>query len=85
MNNVKREDLEVKINFLGFLIMENKMKKGTDDVIKQLNEARIRTVMATGDNILTAISVGNQCGFVNYETNFYLGDLVANYEGNKEV
>ena len=39
--------------------MENKMKEGTDEVISKLKEANIKTIMATGDNILTAISVGN--------------------------
>ena len=44
--------------FLGFLILENKIKDCTKRVITNLNEAKIKTIMATGDNILTAISVG---------------------------
>jgi cation-transporting ATPase 13A3/4/5 len=38
--------------------MENKMKPGTNLTIRELNDASIRTIMATGDNILTAIAVG---------------------------
>ena len=32
--------------------------------------------MATGDNILTAMSVGRKCGIIKEETIIYLGDLV---------
>ena len=32
--------------------------------------------MATGDNVLTAISVGNECKIVNFDKDFYIGDLV---------
>jgi cation-transporting ATPase 13A2 len=38
--------------------MQNKLKPVTTGVIQQLNAANIRTIMATGDNMLTAISVG---------------------------
>lgn len=38
--------------------MENKLKPITTDIIKKLHEANIKTVMVTGDNALTAISVG---------------------------
>mmetsp|Transcript_30528 Transcript_30528/g.29945 ORF Transcript_30528/g.29945 Transcript_30528/m.29945 type:complete len:126 (-) Transcript_30528:1247-1624(-) len=57
INSVEREDMEKDIEFLGFLIMENKLKEATPHVIDQLTEAEVRCVMATGDNILTAVSV----------------------------
>lgn len=37
--------------------MQNKLKKATKKVIETLQDACIRTVMITGDNVLTAISV----------------------------
>ncbi|KAF7464430.1 Hypothetical predicted protein [Marmota monax] len=37
--------------------MENRLKKETKPVLKELSEARIRTVMITGDNLQTAITV----------------------------
>ncbi|VDK62717.1 unnamed protein product [Cylicostephanus goldi] len=44
--------------------MENRIKPVTLGVINQLNRARIRTVMVTGDNLLTAMSVARECGIV---------------------
>lgn len=40
--------------------MSNLMKPGTPDTIKELQEAHINCIMATGDNVLTAISIAKQ-------------------------
>ena len=55
--SILRERVESDLNFLGLLVMENRLKPETTDVIKKLNHCNVRTCMATGDNILTAISV----------------------------
>ncbi|XP_074046718.1 putative cation-transporting ATPase 13A5 isoform X3 [Macrotis lagotis] len=52
-----REEIESELTFLGLLIMENRLKKETKPVLKELSNARIRTVMITGDNLQTAITV----------------------------
>lgn len=56
--------------------MQNKLKPVTIKSIAELNDADIRTVMATGDNMLTAISVGRKCGIVPGDQIVYLADLV---------
>lgn len=53
-----REEFEKDLSFLGFLVMENKLKEATRGTISALNDCNVRTIMATGDNTLTAISVG---------------------------
>ncbi|KAJ3081881.1 hypothetical protein HK102_002077, partial [Quaeritorhiza haematococci] len=60
-----REEIEKDLEFLGFIVFENKLKPRTGPVVEMLREARIREVMCTGDNILTAISVSRECGLVN--------------------
>ncbi|XP_066203653.1 probable cation-transporting ATPase 13A5 isoform X2 [Saccopteryx leptura] len=57
VESLSREKVESELTFLGLLIMENRLKKQTRPVLKELNEARIRTVMVTGDNLQTAITV----------------------------
>nr|XP_020820305.1 probable cation-transporting ATPase 13A5 isoform X4 [Phascolarctos cinereus] len=52
-----REEVESELTFLGLLIMENRLKKETKPVLRELSSARIRTVMITGDNLQTAITV----------------------------
>ncbi|VBB88437.1 Vacuolar protein with a possible role in sequestering heavy metals, putative [Yarrowia lipolytica] len=62
---LSREEVESQLDFLGFIVFENKLKPTTAGVIRQLeNQAKIRTVMCTGDNVLTAISVARECEMV---------------------
>lgn len=65
--------------------MENKLKPITTSIIEQLQTAHIRTVMVTGDNILTAISVARQCKIVNEKQRIYLGDLSENKVNDKYI
>ena len=56
--------------------MENKLKPQSSDVLRTLNDCQIRTVMATGDNVLTAISVARQCKMLSPSKTIFLGDLI---------
>ncbi|ODQ78269.1 hypothetical protein BABINDRAFT_162923 [Babjeviella inositovora NRRL Y-12698] len=62
--SVDRDDAESQLDFLGFIVFENKLKASTKGTLAELRQAQLRTVMCTGDNILTAISVGRECGLV---------------------
>ncbi|XP_063864679.1 polyamine-transporting ATPase 13A3-like isoform X3 [Scylla paramamosain] len=62
---INRDEVECDLQFLGLLVMENRLKKETTPVIAQLHRAHIKTIMVTGDNMLTALSVGRECGLVS--------------------
>lgn len=64
VQRLPRESVESDLEFLGFVVLENRLKPDTTEVIGALTKANIRTVMITGDNILTAISVARDCGIV---------------------
>ncbi|KAI0398241.1 hypothetical protein F5Y17DRAFT_411584 [Xylariaceae sp. FL0594] len=59
-----REQVESDLDFVGFIIFENKLKPTTAAVLKELNQSNIGSIMVTGDNILTAISVARNCGLI---------------------
>ncbi|KAH7579776.1 hypothetical protein B1J92_M11308g [Nakaseomyces glabratus] len=61
---VRREEVESNMEFLGFIIFQNKLKDATSPTLSKLKTANIRTVMCTGDNVLTAISVGKECQLI---------------------
>lgn len=65
VQKVPRDTVERNLTFLGFCVMENRLKEDTMAVIKSLADAQIRTVMVTGDNILTAISVAKNCKMIS--------------------
>ncbi|EEQ36531.1 hypothetical protein CLUG_00654 [Clavispora lusitaniae ATCC 42720] len=64
-NGLERESAESDLQFCGFIIFENKLKPSTKGTLQELREAAIRTVMCTGDNVLTAVSVGRECGLIH--------------------
>ena len=47
------------------LVLSNDLKPQTIGAISDLQNAEINSVMITGDNLLTAISVGKKCGIIN--------------------
>uniref|UniRef100_A0A8C8BRQ2 Cation-transporting ATPase n=1 Tax=Otus sunia TaxID=257818 RepID=A0A8C8BRQ2_9STRI len=63
--NLTREEVESDLTFLGLLIMENRLKRETRPVLEELSAARIRSVMVTGDNIQTAVTVAKNAGMIS--------------------
>ncbi|XP_040913739.1 cation-transporting ATPase 13A2 isoform X2 [Toxotes jaculatrix] len=61
---IERGEVEKDMQFLGFLMMKNLVKPESAKVINILRLAHLRTVMVTGDNILTAVNVAKSCGMV---------------------
>ncbi|KAJ0171112.1 hypothetical protein K1T71_013311 [Dendrolimus kikuchii] len=59
-----RDEVERDLEFLGLVIMENRLKAATTGIIRELKEANIHVVMITGDNIHTAVSVAKECGIL---------------------
>lgn len=64
VQRISREQIESDLNFLGFVILENRLKPDTIDIVTNLMTANIRTIMVTGDNILTALSVAHDCDMI---------------------
>lgn len=48
LNYMKREDIEKDLEFLGLIILENRLKPQTEGVIKELKDAHVKVVMITG-------------------------------------
>ncbi|KAK2177445.1 hypothetical protein NP493_592g01064 [Ridgeia piscesae] len=78
---ISRASVECDMSLLGLLILENTLKPQTTPVIHQLKNADIRTVMVTGDNILTAVSVARQCGMVAPRESIILASAYVPEEG----
>ncbi|KAI9714775.1 MAG: hypothetical protein M1820_000064 [Bogoriella megaspora] len=76
IQKMKREEAESDLEFLGFIVFENKLKPTTTGVIQELTEANIRNVMCTGDNILTAISVARECELIDRTAHCFVPHFV---------
>lgn len=76
VQKMKREEAESNLEFVGFIVFENKLKDITTEIVEELTEANIRTVMCTGDNILTAISVARECGLIDKSAHCFVPRFV---------
>ncbi|XP_021171298.2 probable cation-transporting ATPase 13A3 isoform X2 [Fundulus heteroclitus] len=76
VQTLSRDLIESNMEFLGLIIMQNKIKQETAGVLTELQTANIRTLMVTGDNMLTAISVARDCGMVHPHENVIVADAV---------
>nr|XP_019958091.1 PREDICTED: probable cation-transporting ATPase 13A3 isoform X1 [Paralichthys olivaceus]XP_019958100.1 PREDICTED: probable cation-transporting ATPase 13A3 isoform X1 [Paralichthys olivaceus] len=76
VQSLSRDLIETNMEFLGLIIMQNKIKQETAGVLHELRQANIRTLMVTGDNMLTAISVARDCGMVRAHEQVIIADAV---------
>uniref|UniRef100_A0A3P9NLQ9 Polyamine-transporting ATPase 13A3 n=1 Tax=Poecilia reticulata TaxID=8081 RepID=A0A3P9NLQ9_POERE len=74
VQTLSRDLIETNMEFLGLIVMQNKIKQETAGVLTELRRANIRTLMVTGDNMLTAISVARDCGMVRPHENVIVVD-----------
>uniref|UniRef100_A0A672KRZ5 ATPase 13A3 n=1 Tax=Sinocyclocheilus grahami TaxID=75366 RepID=A0A672KRZ5_SINGR len=81
VQNTNRDQIEKNMDFLGLIIMQNKLKTETPGVLEDLRRANIRTVMVTGDNMLTAISVARDCGMIQPQDRVIIADALPPKDG----
>ena len=76
VDRMKRPEVESNLEFIGFIVFENKLKASTAGVIKELHNAGIRKIMCTGDNVLTAISVAKECSLIDRTAHCFVPHFV---------
>lgn len=80
LDRMDRAEAESRLQLIGFIVFENKLKEITTEIIDELNEAKIRNIMCTGDNILTAISVARECNLMERDSHCFVPHFM---EGDK--
>lgn len=77
----RAEDFETDLTFLAFLVFENPVKRETMGVIRMLEACRVKSVMITGDNLMTAVSVGIKARILDPTHHIFM----AQVEGDRLV
>ncbi|KAM9790634.1 LOW QUALITY PROTEIN: polyamine-transporting ATPase 13A3-like [Syngnathus typhle] len=80
IHSLSREQIETGMDFLGLIIMQNKIKEQTNGVLLDLRQANIRTLMVTGDNMLTAMA--RDCGMIQAHEKVIIADAVPPNDQN---
>lgn len=83
VERMKRTEIETELIFDGFLILMNCLKPETTNIIEELHAAKLRTVMITGDNIFTALSVAKDCRMIKPNEEVYIIKCDGNHCDNK--
>ncbi len=71
--------------FLGFILIKDEIRPTTIEGIKKVTESGIQTVMITGDNKLTAISIAKEIGLLTKEDDIVLTSKELNKMNDIEV
>lgn len=72
-----RDECEKNLQFLGLVVFVNKVKKGTRSVVDELNGNNFKSVIVSGDHVLTAISVGKECNIIAANDKVLLADVTS--------
>uniref|UniRef100_A0ABD2WVW2 Cation-transporting ATPase n=1 Tax=Trichogramma kaykai TaxID=54128 RepID=A0ABD2WVW2_9HYME len=80
IQSLTRDEIENHLKFLGFVVFRNKLKKPTLKVIRELRCANLRSIMVTGDNMETAISVAKECELVREEEVLFKISMESDYD-----
>ena len=70
----RREDAEKDLNFLGFVGIYDPPRREASQAVQEAHLAGIQTIMVTGDNQLTALSIAREIGFIEKDEDVATGE-----------
>jgi predicted P-type ATPase len=73
---INRETVESNMILLGLLIVQNKLKAETGPSLEILRNANMKMLMATGDNIFTAISVSKESQLIKSDVPIWTCEVI---------
>lgn len=72
--NLKREELETNLEFLGFVGIYDPPRIEAKQAVEKAKIAGIKTIMVTGDNELTALSIAKEVGLIEEDEDVITGE-----------
>ncbi|TPX78470.1 hypothetical protein CcCBS67573_g00203 [Chytriomyces confervae] len=79
-----RDRVERDMKFLGFILLQNPLKSESAATVSMLTEANIKSVIITGDNVMTGINIARQLKLCNQALLIDVFDGVLGFRRLKE-
>ena len=73
-NNIKWNELDNNLTFVGFIALKDPLRKEARETIKTCSIAGIRPIMITGDHKLTAKTIATEIGLLAKKENILAGE-----------
>jgi len=73
------------LTLIGFILLKDEVRKEAIDGIRLVENAGVQTVMITGDNKDTALSIGREVGLIKKDTDLVLTSNELNGLSDEEV
>ena len=80
--------ISINKNLKGFIALEDELKSNAIEIIDKLKTMKIKTVLLTGDNNLSAKDISEKVGFDNFNAEVLPGDknkIVSEYQNDGRV
>jgi len=75
LSTLLRGELEDKLVFFGVINFKNTIRAESPDVIRQLSEGEIESIMITGDSVLTGVCIAREAGIFLETESVLIGGL----------
>jgi cation-transporting ATPase 13A3/4/5 len=73
LSKISRDDVEKELTFAGVVNFKNVLREDTPAVLRELEEGSVRTVMVTGDSLLTGIRIAKESGMIKPDKKVFIG------------
>lgn len=70
-----RGDIESDLEFIGVINFKNVIREETAEVIRELEKGEVKSVMVTGDSVMTGICIGKEAGIIKPGRKVLVGSL----------
>lgn len=64
LNRITRDELETGLSLVGVINFKNVLRDETPDTIRHLEVGEVQCMMATGDSLLTGITIAKEAGMI---------------------
>jgi magnesium-transporting ATPase (P-type) len=72
---ITRDEIEQDLTFIGAINFKNTIRESTPDVIRQLVEGDVKSVMVTGDSVLTGVCIAKEAGIISGRKELVIGSV----------